>query len=481
MLFFNIRINKLLHIKHSNLTKTKQMKNYLLSLIFMMIVIGYTKAQEVVATVPAQQVVTTVPVQVGDTLIQTKVVTTVPAQNVSVTVPSDEALLKMSTACNFTPVNHWSLGIKGGTNYFRVAPGGLNRGDLFHLIFGATLEYTINPLVGLGLEYMYNPYGHSYQLNETQNGTLDGRTHDVLVYGSINLTNLLIPYRTDFWSKLSLYGDAGVGVGFYQFKLTDANQNLIVDSRNSGDGVPETMMAKLGLNLEYNVSKSIALGGEIQYRYYDRENLGGYNMLKGNCEALTATIGLRFKFGATGNKQHARNISICEYYPKPAPIILNKIVKDNTIETMDRLKALEDENAILNDKINKLNEDTLNEPSTNQGPGNSSFQNIEFEFGSDKLTKDSYSTLNQIAVTLNNNKATVRLSVAGYTDYIGTEEYNQKLSVKRAKAVKTYLMRKNVPAKSVFIIGYGEENPIAPNTTSEGRQKNRRVEFQIEK
>ena len=146
-----------------------------------------------------------------------------------------------------------------------------------------------------------------------------------------------------------------------------------------------------------------------------------------------------------------------------------------------RLKALEDENALLNAKINKLNEDTLNDATNNQDAGNSSFPNIEFEFGSDKLTPGSYASLDQIASTLNNNKATVRLSVQGYTDYIGTEEYNQKISVRRAKAVKVYLLRKNVPSKSVIIIGYGEKNPIATNETSEGRQKNRRVEYQITK
>ena len=431
------------------------MKNYLLTLVLLIFVVGHSTAQN--AT------------------------TTFTSQNVVVTDSSEVALLKASTACDFTPVNHWSVGIKGGTNYFRLNPVGMKRGDLFHFNLGATVEYTINPLVGLGLEYEYNPYGHSYQLNSTQTGTLDGRTHDILMVGSINLANLLLPYRTNFWSKMNIYGDAGVGVGFYQFKLTDANNNLIVDSRNLGDGVPETMMAKLGLNLEYNVSKSIALGGEVQYRYYDRANLGGYNMSKGNCEALTASVGLRFKFGATGNKQHARNITMCEYYPKPAPVIITKIVKDNTTETLDRLKALEDENALLNAKINKLNEDTLNDATDNQGNENSSFQHIEFEFGSDKLTPDSYASLDQIASTLNNNKATVRLSVQGYTDYIGTEDYNLKLSVRRAKAVKVYLLRKNVPSKSVIIIGYGEKNPIATNETSEGRQKNRRVEYQLTK
>jgi len=439
------------------------MKNFLLSIMFMSFAICFANAQEVTTTSPAQSDGTTV------------------QQNSVAVDPAQEALIKASTECNFTPVSHWSVGVKGGANYFRVVPGMISRGDQIHLMLGGTLEYTINPLVGLGLEYNYNPYGHSYQLNATQTGNLDGRTHDVLMYGSINLANLLLPYRTNFWSKMNIYGDAGVGVGFYQFKLSDANNNVIVDSRNFGDGVPETMMAKLGLNLEYNVTKSIALGGEVQYRYYDRANLGGVNWAKGNCDALTATIGLRFKLGATGEKQHARNITMCEYYPKPAPVIINKIVKDNTTETLDRLKALEDENAKLNAKINKLNEDTLNNSSDNQGTGNSSFQNIEFEFGSDKLTTSSYSSLDQIASTLNNNKATVRLSVQGYTDYIGTEEYNQKLSVKRANAVKIYLMHKNVPSNSVIIIGYGEKNPIATNETSEGRKQNRRVEFQMTK
>ena len=109
------------------------------------------------------------------------------------------------------------------------------------------------------------------------------------------------------------------------------------------------------------------------------------------------------------------------------------------------------------------------------------FQNIQFEFASERLTRDSYPTLDQIAVTLKSDPSTVRISVAGYTDYIGSNEYNLKLSVKRANSVKVYLIRKHVPAASIIITGYGEEDPIAPNETVEGRQKNRRVEFKITK
>jgi len=431
------------------------MRSFLLSLTFMTVAVGYTTAQEVITTVPAQELVTIDPAQI--------------------------AIVNTPSPCDFTPVSHWSFGIKGGGNYFRVAPGALTRTYQMHFIGGGTLEYTINPLVGLGLEYMYNPYGHSYQLNATQTGELEGRTHDAVMYASINLANLLIPYRTDCWSKLNIYGDAGAGIGFYQFKLSDANDNLIVDSRDFGDGVPETVMAKVGLNLEYNISRTIALGGEVQYRYYDRANLGGYTISKGNSEALTATIGLRFKLGATGNKQHARNISMCEYYPKPAPVIIEKIVKDNTIETLKRLDALEAKNDSLNAKINRINDNRIVILAKDSAEEITSFPNIEFEFASDRITEDSYSSLDQIAVLLKDNTSSVRLNVAGYTDYIGTEEYNQTLSVKRANAVKTYMLKKGVPASSIDIIGYGEERPIATNESDAGRQKNRRVEFEVTK
>lgn len=432
------------------------MKRKLLSIMLVAAAVGSATAQEVTTT------------------------TTVSTQE-AVTVVSDSSILKASTACDFAPVSHWSIGLKGGGNYFRVAPGSVSRRDQFNWVGGAAIEYSINPLVGLGVEYMYNPYGHTYQLNANQIGTMEGRTHDVLMYASINLMNLLVPNRTKFWSKMNIYGDAGVGVGFYQFKLMDAANNVIVDSRDAGDGVPETVMGKLGLNLEYNISKSIALGGEVQYRYYDRTNLGGYQMTKGNSDALTATIGLRFKLGANGQKQHARNISMCEYYPKPAPVIINKIVKDNTVETMDRLKAIEAENAALNNKINKLN-NQVDSLSANEDEANlPTYENIEFEFGSDQLTQGSYRALDQIAATLKNDNSTVRLNIAGYTDYVGTNEFNQDLSERRANAVKRYLLSKNVPSSSVTIVGYGEKDPIAPNNTSEGRELNRRVEFQLSK
>lgn len=67
----------------------------------------------------------------------------------------------------------------------------------------------------------------------------------------------------------------------------------------------------------------------------------------------------------------------------------------------------------------------------------------------------------------------------GHTDSVGTEAYNQKLSVKRAEAVKTYLTGKGIEANRVYTEGKGETAPVADNKTAEGRAKNRRVEIEV--
>ena len=67
----------------------------------------------------------------------------------------------------------------------------------------------------------------------------------------------------------------------------------------------------------------------------------------------------------------------------------------------------------------------------------------------------------------------------GHTDSIGTVEYNQKLSVRRAEAVKAYLVSKGIEKNRVYTEGKGKKQPVADNRTAEGRAKNRRVEIEV--
>ncbi|MEP7070077.1 MAG: OmpA family protein [Usitatibacter sp.] len=67
----------------------------------------------------------------------------------------------------------------------------------------------------------------------------------------------------------------------------------------------------------------------------------------------------------------------------------------------------------------------------------------------------------------------------GHTDSIGSDAYNQRLSERRAAAVKAYLVSKGIPASKITTIGKGESQPVATNKTAEGRQKNRRVDIEF--
>ncbi len=105
-------------------------------------------------------------------------------------------------------------------------------------------------------------------------------------------------------------------------------------------------------------------------------------------------------------------------------------------------------------------------------------QGIEFESGKATIKSKSFPLLDQIAQTFIENETYV-IEVQGHTDNTGKADLNKKLSQNRADAVMMYLVKKGVSSSRMTAIGYGQEKPIADNTTKAGRQKNRRVEFNI--
>ena len=111
---------------------------------------------------------------------------------------------------------------------------------------------------------------------------------------------------------------------------------------------------------------------------------------------------------------------------------------------------------------------------------NDAAKNIFFQTGTNKLTKESLTTLDGIAfIMLEHPEA--RFTIEGHTDSVGSDASNQKLSENRAAAVKNYLLSKGVKSDSISSVGYGESKPIADNKTAVGRSKNRRVDVKLVK
>ena len=101
-----------------------------------------------------------------------------------------------------------------------------------------------------------------------------------------------------------------------------------------------------------------------------------------------------------------------------------------------------------------------------------------FDFDKSALKKEGKAKLDDLVGKVKGINLEVIIAV-GHTDSVGADAYNQKLSVRRAEAVKAYLVSKGIEKNRVYTEGKGEKQPVADNKTAAGRAKNRRVEIEV--
>lgn len=169
------------------------------------------------------------------------------------------------------------------------------------------------------------------------------------------------------------------------------------------------------------------------------------------------------------------------YYFKKGPVSkLNDLytgIKDNVdydrIESMIKKYATEP-TTVDYDRI----EDIVKKYQSTGAVENWYLVGVNFDFNKSTLRPESMPILYNAAEILLSHPD-LNIEVQGYTDNTGSEKYNQKLSQKRANAVKDYLIAKGVAASRLTAVGYGEANPIMDNSTATGRAFNRRIEFKV--
>jgi peptidoglycan-associated lipoprotein len=103
-----------------------------------------------------------------------------------------------------------------------------------------------------------------------------------------------------------------------------------------------------------------------------------------------------------------------------------------------------------------------------------------FRFGGKALPDEAKARLDQMIGQLKTNPANVFIEIEGHTDNVGPTEINERLGLERAEAVKRYLYEQHqVPLHKINVITYGEDKPVAPNNTRDGRAQNRRVVVKV--
>jgi OmpA-OmpF porin, OOP family len=103
---------------------------------------------------------------------------------------------------------------------------------------------------------------------------------------------------------------------------------------------------------------------------------------------------------------------------------------------------------------------------------------VLFDFDKAVIKPEGKSKLDDIASKANGVNLEVVIAI-GHADSIGSDAYNERLSVRRAESVKAYLVSKGIQANRVYTEGKGEKQPVADNKTRDGRAKNRRVEIEV--
>ena len=373
---------------------------------------------------------------------------------------------------------HWSLEAHGGVNftnnsYSNDRSYGPNA-DI-NPNAGAQIEYTVNPLWGLGLDYTWVCNNQS---------DFDENMHEGAIFASFNLSNVVAKYRSAGWQKFSTYVNAGAGAAYYEW------DNAEVADEKKGDATSPFVMG--GVNFEYNICKWLAVGIDGQVRRFTSKNFVPNN--NGGAWQFLGNVGLRLKFGGDRN---IRNVALVDYEPKVEVPDLTPLLDEQKRQAEEMTSRLEDQVVNQNVAIKNLQnqvkatQDSLNKHIRDSKPAvrytptkeedeiiKTAFAQLEFESGKAIILQSSYSSLDGLAQLLKSHDEW-SVILKGYTDNSGRAAKNLQLSKDRAAAVKAYLVNKGIAASRVQSFGYGSANPVASNSTLAGRAKNRRVEIEL--
>ena len=284
-----------------------------------------------------------------------------------------------------------------------------------------------------GVEASFFDYG-KFDFNTTtaQGGRLGG----TIGYKGVSLDLLgMMP----FTERFGAYGRVGMA-------YTKSAHTFVGDGQaplGKFGGSDKKLTPKVGVGLEYKLSEALALRAEV-------ERTSVTDRIRANGKADMYSLALVYKLGRPVAAPYVAPA------PAPEPVVAPAPAPAPVAEPAPVVKAAP---VPTSEKVSFAAE-------------------ALFDFDKSIVKPQGKAALDDLLAKLEGMNTEVMVTV-GHTDSIGSDDYNQKLSQRRAEAVKAYIVSKGVDPSRVYTEGKGETQPVADNTTAEGRAKNRRVTVEV--
>jgi OOP family OmpA-OmpF porin len=398
----------------------------------------------------------------------------------------------------------FSIGINGGVTSQSLATGGSTDYN------GKQISY------GYGLS-LRSQLAHSFGLQlDLHGGKVKGRTVDIndevvangpsysTKFWSATLSGVLNVASVDFLHRknaVNFFLTAGAGLAMYQpsgitptgAAFDYANYTDPKDGTTSDNHYVKELIIPVGAGVKFRLSDAVALNFGYTQNFVDGDNFDGLNRGYPTKDHYSYGYGgLEFTLGSSSKPSLEWANPVAMMYDELYDAALRQEVEalkgrvTNVENAVTDLKKDSDGDGV-SDQFDKCPNTPAGSVVDGSGcvivfpkadsvtASTAPYSNIQFEFDSSVLRTSSYPVLDASSADLRSTGKTVE--VAGYASSEGTAAHNLSLSRDRANSVKTYLVNSGVSASKVKVKGYGETNPIADNSTEEGRVLNRRVSF----
>lgn len=394
--------------------------------------------------------------------------------------------------------NTWSFGLNAGAVSPVVAIGGVHdyTDYVVSLGYGASLKWQLAHSFALQLDANGGKVGGNN--NSAIGGTRDGfRSYDTRFWqgtlsGKVNVATIDFLRRKN---SVNFFVNAGAGMIWYNphFITTNNTEARYLNTDGSKHYV-KSLVIPVGAGVKFRLSDAWGLNLGYNVNFTDDDNLDALKRAYPTKDKYSYGYGgLEYTFGSSSKPNLEWVNPVAMMYDELYDAALRQEVEalkgrvTNVENAVNDLKKDSDGDGVSDqfDKCPNTPAGTVVDgagcpikfPAADSTAATAAaYSNIQFDFDSSVLRTSSYSVLDAVSADLRGTTGkTVTLN--GYASSEGTAAHNIRLSKDRANSVKTYLVNSGVEAKRVKVKGLGETNPIADNSTEEGRVQNRRVEF----